>query len=190
MIFDAHVTKPVVDGQYGEVTVTLVPDDDLDDVKLALAAKPVDPTTSAVPPLGFLPDMDGYLVAKATKGAPLTRVFAVKPIGAEAGKTYVADITLTVKGAQTATKSVTVPVEARPEVYAMLGAAEHLRRIALGAYESFKQVGKSVHQGTALPETGGDPLTQPLKPESFQWALSMVERGVQLMRETAAKPKP
>ena len=183
MIIQAHVTKAVVDGQYGEVAVTFVPDDKLEGVQVSAASKATDAGTGTAPALRFIPDNEGYSLPAADKGVTVTRVFAIKPVGAEVGKTYVAEIRVSAKGTTTAATSFEVPVEARPEVYAALGAVEHLRRTLLGAYESFKQVGKTVHQGTVLPDTGGEPATQALHPETFQWALSVVEMGTRLFRE-------
>src|SRR5438045_2942011 len=147
MIIDAVVTKAVVDGQYGELTVTVVPDDKLEGVNLsAVAQSTTDTGGGTVAPLALVPD-SGYAVAAADKGVALSRMFAIKPVAAEAGKTYTVQAQVTWKGG-TLSKVVQVPVEARPEVYAAIGAVEHLRRTLLGAYESFKQVGKTVHQGS------------------------------------------
>ena len=186
MIIDAVVTRAVVDGQYGEITVTVVPDAKLEAVSVSATAQATDGGTVA--PLALIPD-SGYAVATADQGVALARLFAVKPVAAEAGKTYAVQVQLAWKGG-TLGKSVQVPVEARPEVYAAIGAVEHLRRTLLGAYESFKQVGKTVHQNTTLPDSGGEPARQALHPETFQWALSMVEMGTKLFRESVPPTPP
>jgi hypothetical protein len=183
MILEAHVTKAVVDGQYGEVSVTCVTDDALENLQITVSTKPTDPNAPATPALGFLPDNDGYVLPAVAKATTVTRAFAIKPVAAEAGKTYVGEVQVTWKGGTPVAKTFSVPVEARPEVYAALGAVEHLRRTFLGAYESLKQVGKTVHQGTTLPDSGGEPVAQALRPETFQWALSMVEMGTQIFRQ-------
>jgi len=120
-------------------------------------------------------------VGAVAAGDTVIRSFAIKPVDAEAGKTFQANAKVTWTGGnETATAEIFV--EARPEVYAAIGAAETVRAQLLDFYNNAKQKGREVHEQTALPESKGDPTSRALQPTSFQWALQMVEMGTKLFR--------
>ncbi|MFN8545975.1 MAG: hypothetical protein U0807_17465 [Candidatus Binatia bacterium] len=193
MLIEAHVTKAVVDGEYGEITVTLRPTADVGPVALTVREAAIATTdgADAPPGLAFLPSDEGYVVAGIKADESCSRAFAVKPIGAEAGKTYTVEASATSGDTRLASTRLAIFVEARPEVYAALGAVEHLRRTLLGAYEALKQVGRDVHRehGTVLPNTRVEAPQKTLEPESLQWALDMVEQGTRYFRDRVPQPK-
>jgi hypothetical protein len=181
---EIKVLRTVVDGAIGELKVTFENKSGgkLDEVRMAVEhGGPVSP--DAAGHLAYVPGTaeGGYAVGSVAAGATVERVFAVKPIDAEAGKTYKADATVSFKGG-TESASAELFVEARPEVYAAIGAVETLRAQFLDLYNNAKEKGREVHEHTALPETKGDPASRVLQPTSFQWALQMVEVGTKMFR--------
>jgi hypothetical protein len=136
--------------------------------------------------LAYIPGQadGGYVVASIANNAKVERLFAIKPLDAEAGKRYSALATV---GSETQTFEIFV--EARPEVYAAIGAAERMRQTLLGLYDDFKQTGRTVHEETALPTTDGEAANEALQPSSFQWAMSAVEMVTRTSKSQRGKSK-
>jgi hypothetical protein len=184
MAVSIEITRTVVDGAMGELTVTYQNSSAaaVNDVRITVEdGGAVSPNAEGH--LVYLPGSTdgGYVIATVAAGDSVAKSFAVKSVDAEAGKTYQA----TARAALAAgdeTASVEIFVEARPEVYAAIGAAETLRAQLLDLYNNAKQKGREIHEDTALPETKGDPASRALQPTSFQWALQMVEVGTKLFR--------
>ena len=179
-----QIVRTVVDGAIGEITVTFentggTPRNDVQvSVEHGGAVSP-----NATGHLVYLPGATegGYAVGTVAPGTTVVRSFAVKPVDAEAGKTFKADAKVSWTGGDE-TASAEVFVEARPEVYAAIGAAETLRAQLLDFYDNAKLKGREVHEQTALPESKGDPASRALQATSFQWALQMVEMGTKMFR--------
>jgi hypothetical protein len=184
MATSIQVVRTVVDGAIGEITVTFentggTPRNDVQvTVEHGGAVSP-----NATGHLTYLPGATegGYDVGTVAAGATVVRSFAVKPVDAEAGKTFKADAKVQWTGGDDSA-SAEIFVEARPEVYAAIGAAETLRAQLLDFYDNAKQKGREVHEQTALPESKGDPSARALQATSFQWALQMVEMGTKMFR--------
>lgn len=184
MTTSIQIVRTVVDGAIGELTVTYqntggAPANDV--VVRVQHGGAVSP--NAAGHLAYIPGPTegGYALGTVAPGASVTRSFAIKPIDAEAGKTYQADAQVTSSGAPE-NASADVFVEARPEVYAAIGVAETVRAQVLDFYNNAKQKGRDAHESTALPETRGDPTARALQPSSFQWALQMIELGTKMFR--------
>ena len=193
MAITIDVTQAVTDGQFGELTITFRNDTTaaVNGATLYVSHNGVI-TPDAQGSLAYIPAKTdgGYAVpGPIAAGASVSRVFAVKPVDAEAGKTYDALVEATPQGGATQSAHQQMFVEARPEIYAAIGAAERLRQTLLNSYEDFKQTGRQVHQETALPETGGEPANEALQPSSFQWALSAIEFGTRLFQSQRGKTK-
>lgn len=179
-----QIVRTVVDGAIGELTVTYVNNAAAaqTDVNIRVdhggAVSP-----NAAGHLAYMPSFTdgGYQIGNVAAGDTIVRSFAIKSIDAEAGKTYQANATVTFGGGNESANA-EVFVEARPEVYAVLGLAETIRAQALEFYNNAKEKGREIHDGTALPETKGDPTSRALQPTSFQWALNMVELGTKMFR--------
>jgi hypothetical protein len=182
MTITLNVTRTVVDSQFGEVAVQFVnsTERDLDGVSLFLTdGGPA--SESAQGHLAYIPaeEQGGYQFATVAAGQTIERTFAVKPIDAEAGKQYRC-VATAAWGEQQEIASTIVDVEARPEVYASIGAAEFIREQLLNLYQTAKERGKAAHQDTALPDTKGEPATAALDTETYRWALRMVELGTKM----------
>jgi hypothetical protein len=135
--------------------------------------------------LAFLPARDdgGYHLPAVADGASARRTFAIKPVDAEAGKTYRAEGSATWGGGEQHNR-LPVKVEARPEVYAVIGAASRAREFLLDQYRECVEAGRKA-SNTALPTTHGDPGSMLLDERTFQWALGLVEAGTRLAKEQA-----
>jgi hypothetical protein len=181
-----EITKAVVDGEFGELKLTFTNSSAGPVTGLKLSVKdngPVSP--NALGSLVYLPaEADGgYLIpGSVAQGAQVSRLFAIKPVDAEAGKTFAAVGSATWSGGSESANA-QVFVEARPEVYAAIGAGERMRQVLLGAYENFKAAGRAVHQETALPDTKGEPASYALQPTTFQWALGLIEQGTKAFKD-------
>jgi len=185
MATSIQILRTVVDGAMGEITVTF-------ENKTGAPCTAVKITVEdggAVSPnaeghLGYLPASTdgGYDVGTVAVNETVVRSFAVKPVDAESGKTYQANAKVEFSGGGPETATAEIFVEARPEVYAAIGAAETLRAQFLELYNNAKQKGREIHEDTALPDTKGDPTSRALQPTSFQWALQMVELGTKVFR--------
>jgi hypothetical protein len=184
MTVSIEIVRTVVDGAMGEIAVTYhnTGGAAVADVRITVSdGGPV--SANATGHLLYLPGTSdgGYLVASVAAGGSVSKSFAVKSVDAEAGKTFQANAQVSlVSGDETA--SAEIFVEARPEVYAAIGAAETLRAQLLDFYNNAKQKGREIHEDTALPESKGDPAARALQATSFQWALQMVEAGTKLFR--------
>ena len=179
-----QIVRTVVDGAIGEVTVTFdnSGEPQRDNVVITIEdGGPVSPNADGH--LVYIPGAveGGFAVGQVAADTIVVRSFAVKPVDAEAGKTYQATATVAFDGGQEEAHA-DVFVEARPEVYAAVGAAEALRAQLLEFYNNAKEHGRAVHENTALPETKGDPTSRALQPSSFQWAMQMVELGTKMFR--------
>ncbi len=185
-----QVVRTVVDGAIGELTVTHVNSSGVAETGVRITVDHGGAISSnAAGHLAYIPGSTdgGYEVGVVAAGATVVRSFGVKPVDAEAGKTYQINASVSsAGGAESATAELFV--EARPEVYAALGLAETVRAQALDFYTNAKQKGREVHEGTALPETKGDPTSRSLQPTTFQWALQMVELGTKLFK-TGGPPR-
>lgn len=185
MATDIEITRTVVDGAMGQLTVTFLNtgSSNLSGVRIVVASSgPISDNASGH--LAFLPSTadGGYEVGNVASGASVSRSFAISPVDAEAGKTFGAQATVSwTAGSETADAEIFV--EARPEVYAAIGAAETARTMLLSWYEDAKEKGREIHQDTALPESKGDPTQRVLQPSSFAWAMQMVELGVKMFKE-------
>lgn len=179
-----QIVRTVVDGAIGELTITYENQSGAvaNDVVIK-AAHGGAITPNSAGHLGYLPGATegGYAVGNVAAGATVVRSFAIKPVDAEAGKTYQVDATVTFVGGNE-NASANVFVEARPEVYAAIGIADTVRAQVLELYNNAKQKGRDAHEGTSLPETRGDPTARALQPTSFQWALQMIELGTKMFR--------
>ncbi len=182
------IMKPVADGQAGEVVVSFTASSPARNVRLTV--EPV--LATGTPRLLFVPDAvhGGYLLPEVAAGTPIDRLFSVKPVDAEAGTDHqCVAYARFCDGSEEASTAFTIHVEARPEVYAALGAVEHLRRVLIGAYDSLKQLGKEVHRnsGTVLPTAPRDAVRETLHPDTVQWALDMIEQGTRQFTERPAR---
>lgn len=183
----AVLTKAVSDGESGEVAVSFTPDRSATNVRLSVSAG-----LAGTQRLAFVPDAHdgGYLLDTVVAGARVDRVFTVKPIDAEVGSDHrcVAYARFSDDTEERSAEFV-VHIDARPEIYAALGAVEHLRRVLVGAYDSLKQLGKEVHRGsgTVLPSTPKDAVHETLHPDSVKWALDMIEQGTRQFSDRPAR---
>ncbi len=181
----AMLMKSVADAQSGEVVVSFTPTAAAKNVRLTVElVQATDP-----PKLGFVPDAahGGYLLADVPAGKTIDRVFTARPIDADVGSEFQCIAYARGEGVNEASPTFTVHIEARPEVYAALGAVEQVRRVLIGAYDSLKQLGKEVHRtsGTVLPASPRDAVREVLHPDSVQWALDIIEQGT---REFTKRP--
>jgi hypothetical protein len=183
----AVLTKAVTDGQSGEVAVSFRPERDASGVRLTVTMA----VEGAAERLAFIPTADhgGYLLERVAAGTRVDRVFTVKPIDAEVGSIHRCRAHARFAAGEEHSAEFAVHVEARPEVYAALGAVEHARRVLVGAYDSLKQLGKEVHRGagTVLPSAPRDAVHETLHPDTVQWALDMIESGTRQFSERAAQ---
>jgi hypothetical protein len=194
MSLSYQILMPVVDGQVGVMEVVFENSGSaaINGLKLFVVHNGVPAGSEAMGSLAYLPSQPdgGYVVDSLAAGASVRRSFAVLPKDAEAGKTYSAQITASYAGSDPVVITAEIYVEARPEVYAMIGAAERLRQVMLGAYDNFKDVGRQVSKGKAMPDTQGEYGHLALQPGTFHWALGMVQNGTRLFkmqREDAIK---
>lgn len=187
MAITVDVVRTVVDGEMGELQVTFKNDTNaaVNGLRLSVSDNgPVSP--NALGSIGYLPSKSdgGYVVAgSVAANAEIVRTFAMKPIDAEAGKTFAANVAAEWTGGGPQTLAIQIFVEARPEVYAAIGAGERLRQAVLAAYDNFKDAGRQVHKDTALPDTKGEPASYALQPATFQWALGLIEQGTKLFKD-------
>lgn len=140
----------------------------------------------------------GYVLGEVEPGQQLTRTFCVRPVEAEVGRKYTMHVVLQyrirreqTRGQECVLSEVMEPphefhidVEARPEVYAVIGALETLRGSLEKTYESFVDTGRSTHKDlkTALPR--GEKVDIPrvaLSKGSFKFLLEAVEVGSRLL---------
>ncbi len=181
----AVLMKPVADGQSGEVVVSFTASAGAKNVRLTVELV----HATDAPKLTFVPDAayGGYLLPDVAAGRTVERVFTARPIDAEVGTDYHCVANAVGVGVNESSASFTIQIEARPEVYAALGAVEHVRRVLIGAYDSLKQLGKEVHRtsGTVLPASPRDAVREALSPDSVQWALDKIEQGT---REFTKRP--
>ena len=187
MALTIDMTRAVVDGEFGEIQVTFKNSTNAPVTGLRLTVVdngPISP--NALGSLAFLPSAPdgGYAVpGTIAVNTDVKRVFAIKPIDAEAGKTYGVKTAADWSGGGHEDTVTPVFVEARAEVYAAIGASERLRELLLGAYENFKDAGRQVHKDTTLPDTQGEPVSYSLQPSTFQWALGLIEQGTKLFKD-------
>ena len=183
----AVLMKPVADAQAGEVLVSFTPSGAAKNVRITVETTQASGTLQ----LAFIPDAThgGYLVADVSAGTTVDRVFTAKPVDAEVGTDLPCVAYARGDGVNETSPAFTIHIEARPEVYAALGAVEHVRRLLIGAYDSLKQLGKEVHRtsGTVLPASPRDAVREALDPDSVRWALDMIERGTRQFTDRPAR---
>ena len=196
----AEMTTPVVDGQAGVMSVTIENTDSFALKKLKVGVQPSGNNAPGTL-FQFIPSPQqrrwSYRLKILDAGESATLPFAVIPIDAETGRTYEVEVAARWQAYDEDTRSfvpqVPTPVrlkihlEARPEVYLAIGAADVLRRTLLQTYEALTQSGRDSHSKarTTLPSTPSDPARTAFGENSFDWAMSMVELGSRLYRNQA-----
>jgi len=187
--FRVDLVEPLVDARVGEIVVTLKNkgERNLPGGRLTLRdlGGPQNPAFAVTPS-----SRDGGYQVDAVPLGGTPRAFCLRPLQAEVGRKYPVEVAFTPCDGKALTLVVAVAVEARPEVYAAIGAIDVVRRNLLAGYEHLVAAGKQAHQaqGTILP--GGRPIEAApvaLGPGSFQFVMEALELGLRVLRVPAQR---
>lgn len=186
----ADLVEPIVDARVGEIVITVKNSQSAPQAGGTLTLRDLSPANApafAITPAGV---DGGYDVSPIPVGGT-TRTFCVRPVHAEVGRTYYLEVALTPRDGTASVLRLSVKVDARPEVYAMLGALEGVRTRLLDGYDNLIASGKQVHEqhGTVLP--GGrqvEPARVALNHSSFNFAMQALELGLRVLRVPGQRP--
>ena len=220
--FAMEVVYPVVDSRIGELTIQVTNPTEVPmqrvSVRVREAATTGAPFFSVTPSA----DYGGYAIPTIEPGKSVPLAFCVRPVQAEIGREYrfqvvavfsLEDAKSRDRRARAAGRGegqgragyeegnvkmlqqeaqFKLPVEARPEVYAAIGALESLRARLLSGYDSLVAKGRDTHDalGTVLP--GGsavEPAHVALDPGSFRFLFEALELGVRVLNVPADRAR-
>ncbi|MFQ5668748.1 MAG: hypothetical protein ACE5I7_20295 [Candidatus Binatia bacterium] len=197
---------PVIDVRIGELSVKVKnpTQQPMRDVTVALR----NATSSGTPAFTVTPSFEdgGYKIDTILAEKCETRMFCLRPIQAEVGRNHGMQAVLKFRqGDEGPAKSeeseaelrehqarFEVPVEARPEIYAAIGALESLRAgLSLG-YEGLVKRGREKHGAlrTVLPGAASvEPARVALSEGSFKFLLEAIELGTRILNVPAQRAK-
>lgn len=183
---------PVVQGREGEIHVTATNEGRMRVHRLDIAVAASSPGLSITPSV----EHGGYVITTGLEpGEKICRPFLVRAVTADAGRSIrltanakFVDEKTGIAGEDAVPRSTDIKIEARPEVYAALGAADAIRDGLKELYEKAKERGREnegKYKSHLAGGTPSEPLQVALGEEAFRWALSMVELGTRLYRVQA-----
>jgi hypothetical protein len=200
--------RPIVDGGTGEIAVEVLNDSDraLPGGRLSLR----DRGSAKAPLFAITPAQDdgGYELARIPVGG-IRRMFCVRPVQAEVGHRYDIDIVFerhadakAVERERTRADKTAAPdrtlvarsfvnVEARPEVYAAIGAVETLRDELLKRYKDLVHKGRETNKRfeTMLPRSPSpDAVHVALGRQSFDFLMQALDLGLRVVQAPAQRP--
>jgi hypothetical protein len=189
-VLTADLVEPIVESRVGEIVVTVKNPQATDQPGGKLTLR--DLSAATAPAFAITPaSVDGGYDVGVIPAGGTTRTFCVRPVHAEVGRTYYLELALTPPQGTPSVLPLQVKVDARPEVYAMLGAIDGLRSRLLSGYDNLVAAGRDVHEqhGTVLP--GGRPIEPArvaLHHSSFNFAMQAIELGLRVLRVPGQKP--
>jgi hypothetical protein len=206
-LFKVTVVQPLIEARTGELRVEVMTNALERSVSgVMLRLQEVTGTTypgarrfAIVPPF----EDGGYAIREIRPGARLERTFSVRPVEAEVGSVTQFEVSLgfcrevrpepyrereSYGSAQEPvyediTGSFSLRLEARPEVYAALGAIERVRDGLLRAYEDLQETGRRTQEkhGSTWPATPPLEAQVALSQDSFQRLFEAIEVGVRIV---------
>lgn len=131
----------------------------------------------------------GYQIDEIEPETTVTRTFCLRPVEANVGTETQFEATVE-SGEERIGKPIPVRVEARPEVYAAVGAAEWLRERLLAVYDELQRIGLETHKGLGETWPGAapaDPARVALSGESFKRVFEAIQLGVRIVDSISRK---
>lgn len=200
-VLEVVPVQPVVGSGTGEVRVRVRNPSEEAWSGLAIAVREVTGTTSpAARRFVVVPSVEdgGYAIDEIAPGATVERTFCLRPVEAEVGSRTTFEASLgpqgereskrrgrAMAGGHPLTLAFEIAVEARPETYAAIGAAEWIRETLLSAYEQMQETGRRTQatRGFTWPDpSSADAGRMALGEKSFQALFEAVEIGVRVAR--------
>jgi hypothetical protein len=208
----ATMAQPVVAGRSGEVVIEIEnrADEALHDVRLGLRETGIS-SDGAGRHLATIPPFDdGYCLTKLNGRVKRRFTFAVRPLHAESGIKVPMELHVeaypepTLEYAMRKVRDWRTPsaaklepeqrqlqlqggfeidIEARPEIYAAIGALELARRWVEKGYDGLKELGRETHQNLQTTLPGGTPIEPArvaLSEDSFRGLFELVGAGVRV----------
>lgn len=198
-VLEVVPVQPVVGGTTGEVRVRVRNPTDEPWQGVAIAIHEVT-TSPAARRFVVVPSAEdgGYVIDEISAKKSVERSFCLRPVEADVGSQTDFKVSLlgaderggkrrsrALGGMQSRELAFAVRVEARPETYAAIGAAEWLRETLLSAYERMQETGRRTQakRDMTWPDpTSTDAGRVALGEKSFQALFEAVELGVRVAR--------
>lgn len=191
-LIDVTLVEPLIDSRGGEMEVTLTNPRRKRWQDVVVRLKEVG-ASDGVRRFSILPSYadGGYRIDEIPPLGSLARRFSLRPLHADVGSVTEIEVSLEFRDAQELKAVFSVRVEARPEVYAALGAAEWLRERLLAGYEELEQTGRRTHRklGGSWPSPESlEPARLALGEESFRKLFEVLQLGARVADGISRKP--
>jgi hypothetical protein len=196
-IFDVSLVQPVVEARTGEVRVQVTnpTSEELRDVTLRF--EEITGEVREARRFAIIPSVDdgGYVIPVIEPGGTASRTFCLRPVQASVGSVTEFEASLEPRVSDDGKRiaaarlpelksaAFVVRVEARPEMYAAVGAAEWLRDSVLRAYDELQQKGRTTYQERGFTRPGMKPVDAPrvvLSEKTFETIFQAIEVGVRI----------
>ncbi len=196
-IFDVSLVQPVIEARTGEVRVQVTNPTDAELRDVMLRFEEITGEMREARRFAIIPSSDdgGYAIPVIEPGGTESRTFCLRPVQAPVGSVTEFQASLEPRvddhGERSAagklpdleSAAFSVRVEARPEMYAAVGAAEWLRDALLRAYDELQEKGRTTYQERGFTRPGMQPADAPrviLSEKTFETIFQAIEVGVRI----------